>query len=64
MARWKLAVCDTCGASPCECAINGTIKRGANAEHWDNRNYDPFTPVDEGEPSVEELLAIGQPAAA
>ena len=63
MKRRHLVVCDGCGCVSCECDRDNPHSPGQKRDNFDNINYDPWSPVDADEPSVEELLATSLAAA-
>ena len=63
MRKRHLIVCDSCGQLPCDCDPNHPHSPGQKKDHFDNANYNPWTPVDGNEPTVEELLAMNSAAA-
>ena len=64
MSRRHFMVCEFCGCLSCECDPNNPHSPGQKQDHFDNDNYDPWSPVDADEPTVAELLAMGSAAAA
>jgi hypothetical protein len=57
MKRRHLLPCDSCGCVHCECDPNNAHSPGEKEDCFDNSNYDPWSPVDADEPTIEELLA-------
>jgi hypothetical protein len=62
--RRHLVVCDSCGCVPCECDRDNPHSPGQKRDRFDNPNYDPWSPVDADEPTVEELIRMATMAAA
>ena len=63
MQRRHLIVCDSCGCLHCECDPDNRHSPGQKQDHFDNTNYNPWSPVDAEEPTVEQLLAMHSAAA-
>ena len=57
MKKRHLVVCDFCGCVPCDCDHDGP---GQKEDRFDNANYDPWSPVDGDEPTVEELITMAR----
>lgn len=57
MRKRHLTVCESCGCVPCDCNPN------QNEDHFDNDNYNPWSPVDRDEPTIDELMATTRAAA-
>jgi len=61
MKKRHLLVCDSCGCIPCDCDLNNPHYPDQNS--FDNANYDPWSPVDGDEPTVEELIRMARTGA-
>jgi hypothetical protein len=63
MKKRHLLACDSCGCVPCECDQDNPHSPGEKHDHFDNTNYNPWSPVDADEPTVEELMRMASAAA-
>lgn len=61
MKKRNLFACDSCGCSPCDCGHDNNHSCGHDS--FDNANYDPWSPIDADEPSVEEVIRMARSAA-